>query len=152
MIHYLWPVLWMGLIFFLSTDAGSSSNTFNLLEPTLRVLFPQMTQHTMLLMNSILRKLAHVMEYAILSYLWLRAFRQGKQDWSPRWALWALAISVSYAMLDEYHQRFVTARTSSLADVGIDSLGVLMTQVYLFIVLRQPLPEPESGKKTGRSE
>ncbi len=141
MIRYVWAILWMGLIFFFSTDIGSFSNTFYYFEPILRFLFPHMTHSTLFLVHLLVRKLAHVTEYAILSYLWFRALSQGRRNWSPRWALWALGLSISYALLDEYHQTFVPSRTASLMDVGIDSMGALMTQVYLFITLQQPPPE-----------
>jgi VanZ family protein len=146
MIRYAWAILWMGLIFFFSTSFGSFSNTFYFLEPILRFLFPHMTHHTLLLVHQLARKLAHVAEYAILSYLWFKALSQGRRTWSSRWALWALGLSISYALLDEYHQAFVPSRTASLMDVGIDSLGALMTQAYLFIALRQPLPESDRDR------
>ena len=55
-------------------------------------------------------------------------------------------LSIFYALLDEYHQTFVFSRTASLVDVGIDSLGALTTQVYLFITSQQPLSESSRGK------
>ena len=37
-------------------------------------------------------------------------------------------------MTDEFHQKFVQGRTSSIKDVGIDSLGVI-TGVVIFILI-----------------
>jgi VanZ family protein len=145
-IRYVWAILWMGLIFFFSTDFGSFPNTFRYLEPILRALFPHITTHTLLLVHQMIRKLAHAAEYAILSYFWFIALNRGLRIWSPRSAFWALALSVSYALLDEYHQTFVPSRTASLRDVGIDSLGAVLMQVYLLIALQQPLPESGNGK------
>jgi len=136
----------MVLIFFFSTDVGSFPNTFHYLEPILRFIFPHITSHTLLLLHQLTRKLAHVAEYAILSYFWFRALNQGERTWLPRSAVWALVLSISYALLDEYHQTFVPSRAASLVDVGIDSRGALTTQVYLFITSQQPLPESNSGK------
>jgi len=136
----------MGLIFLFSTDVGSFPNTFHYFEPVLRFIFPHITSHILLLIHQIMRKLAHVTEYAILSYFWFRALNQGRQTWSLRPAVWALALSISYALLDEYHQTFVSSRTASVVDIGIDSLGALMTQVYLFITLQTPLSESTKGK------
>jgi VanZ family protein len=146
LINYVWAILWMGLIFFLSTDAGSFPNTLHFIEPVLRYLFPQMTPHTLLSVHRMMRKAAHVAGYAILSYFWFRALNQGERNWSTRSAVWALALSISYALLDEYHQTFISSRTASLIDVGIDSLGAFMMQAYLFITLQPPLPESNSGK------
>ena len=47
-IHYIWAILWMALIFFFSTDVGSFSNTFHFFEPILRFIFPHITSHTLL--------------------------------------------------------------------------------------------------------
>jgi VanZ family protein len=67
--------------------------------------------------DTILRKGAHVTEYAILGLLLLRAV--GRE-------LPALLIGVAYAITDEVHQHFVSGRHSSPIDVAIDSTGVLI--------------------------
>jgi len=146
MTPYFFAISWMGLIFLFSTDIGASSNTFHYFESVLRFFFPHITPRAMLLVHQWMRKLAHVTEYAILSYLWFRAFQQGRDNWSLRWALWALVLSISYALLDEYHQVFVPSRTASFRDVGIDSMGALLTQVYFFVTLQQSLSESEGDK------
>ena len=133
----------MSLIFFFSTDAGSFSNTAYYIEPLLRFLFPHMTPGGILLAHRLIRKLAHLTEYAVLSYLWFTALNQGSHDcWSPKRALLALTLSILYASSDEYHQTFIFSRTSSLTDVGIDSFGALMGQAYLFLTLRRAREEP----------
>jgi len=38
-------------------------------------------------------------------------------------ALWSIAGSALYALTDEFHQLFITGRSSELHDVGIDTLG-----------------------------
>ena len=60
----------------------------------------------------VLRKLAHMTEYAILAYLLLRA--------TSSYA-WAFAAAVAYAASDEVHQLFVRGRHGSPIDVGIDA-------------------------------
>ena len=135
-------IFWMSLIFFFSTDAGSFSNTAYYIEPLLRFLFPHMTPGGILLAHRLIRKLAHLTEYAILSYLWFTALNQGRQGWSPKRALLALTLSILYAASDEYHQAFISSRSSSLTDVGIDSIGALMGQAYLFLTLRRAREEP----------
>ena len=64
----------------------------------------------------VLRKLAHLAEYAVLGALLLRACRRP-------WA--ALALATLYAASDEVHQLFVEGRQGSPLDVGIDALGAL---------------------------
>jgi VanZ family protein len=67
--------------------------------------------------DTILRKGAHVTEYAILGLLLLRAL--GRE--AP-----AFALGVAYAITDEVHQHFVSGRHSSPIDVAIDSAGILL--------------------------
>jgi VanZ family protein len=65
--------------------------------------------------DTVLRKLAHTAEYAVLGALLVRATgRQGL----------ALALGVLYATSDEIHQTFVAGRHGSPLDVAIDAVGV----------------------------
>jgi len=65
----------------------------------------------------VLRKCAHMTEYAIFVVLLWRAL--GSE-------LAALAASVAYAVTDEIHQTFVRGRHGSPIDVGIDTVGMLV--------------------------
>jgi hypothetical protein len=69
------------------------------------------------LWDTILRKGAHVTEYAILGALLLRAL--GRE-------LPAFLAAVAYAATDEFHQHFVRGRHASPIDVGIDATGVAL--------------------------
>jgi VanZ like family len=66
--------------------------------------------------DTILRKLAHLTEYAILGALLGRAVRRPGL---------ALALGVLYAVSDEVHQMFVEGRHGSPLDVLIDTAGLL---------------------------
>ena len=63
----------------------------------------------------ILRKIAHLSEYAILGALLLRAIQR------PAVAILAGAL---YAVTDEVHQHFVRGRHAAWYDVLIDTVGV----------------------------
>jgi VanZ family protein len=65
--------------------------------------------------DTVLRKGAHITEYAILGLLLYRALE--------REAL-ALAVGIAYAATDELHQHFVSGRHASPVDVAIDAIGV----------------------------
>ena len=74
--------------------------------------------------DEVLRKCAHVTEYAILGFLLLRA--TGRE-------LPALLLGILYAASDEFHQHFVHGRHASPIDVLIDSVGLL---IGIFVVQR----------------
>jgi VanZ family protein len=65
----------------------------------------------------VLRKGAHMTEYAILAALLVRAL--GRE-------LPAFALGVAYAASDELHQHFVRGRHASPVDVAIDAVGLLI--------------------------
>ncbi len=67
--------------------------------------------------DTILRKLAHLAEYAILGALLCRALR------NPVLAITAAAL---YAVSDEIHQTFVEGRAGVPLDVAIDTVGALL--------------------------
>jgi VanZ family protein len=65
--------------------------------------------------DTILRKGAHITEYAVLGGLLYRALN--------REAL-ALVAGIAYAATDELHQHFIRGRHASPVDVAIDAVGV----------------------------
>jgi VanZ family protein len=65
----------------------------------------------------VLRKGAHMTEYAVLAVLLVRATGS---------YLWAFPLAVAYAASDEFHQTFVRGRHGSPIDVGIDAVGALI--------------------------
>jgi len=68
----------------------------------------------------VLRKLAHMSVYGLLTLLWWRALAPLTRHSLAA----AVAISFLYAISDEYHQSFVQGRHGSPVDVGIDSVGI----------------------------
>lgn len=65
----------------------------------------------------VLRKCAHMTEYAILAVLLRRALGRD---------LPAFLLGVAYAASDELHQHFVAGRHASPVDVGIDAVGLAL--------------------------
>ncbi|GAB4528961.1 MAG: VanZ family protein [Anaerolineae bacterium] len=100
---WLPPLLWMGLIFYLSAQPKLPSPP----EPVL---------------DLILKKGAHFGVYAVLAFLWWRALSQAKMSGWPALGL-AFVITVAYSLSDEYHQSFVPGRQHALSDVLIDAVG-----------------------------
>ncbi|TMJ97945.1 MAG: VanZ family protein [Actinobacteria bacterium] len=95
-------VLWAGLIFALSAIPNLSSGLG--------------------VWDLVLRKCAHLTEYAILGGLLFRALRR-----EPA----ALLLGSAYAVTDELHQAFVGGRHASPIDWLIDAFGVAAGVVLL---------------------
>lgn len=108
-------------MFVFSSDVGSMDNTRSFFDPLIQFLVPGVSPEALQSMQLVIRKSAHVFEYAVLSALWWFALEAGEKRVSP--VFLALLISVVYAGLDEWHQSFVRSRTGSVLDVGVDSIG-----------------------------
>lgn len=115
-------------MFTASTDLLSTEHTSRFLVPFLRWLKPDISGTTIAQIHFLIRKAAHLTEYAILAVLLWRGFRFRRIN--VRGSLWpkgaiALAIAVIFAATDEYHQAFVPTRGSSGGDVMIDGCGAI---------------------------
>jgi VanZ family protein len=97
------PLAVMAVIFLLSAQTSDADHPF---------------------LEVLLRKLAHVTEYLVLTLAWVRALR-GLVSRAPLASLIAAAacISLVYAGTDELHQTFVSGRHGTPVDVLIDSVG-----------------------------
>jgi VanZ family protein len=107
-LRYWLPVLlWMGVIFVASS------------QPEL----PFVLNKTV---DFVTKKAAHVTEYGVLAFLLWRAISK-ERGW-PYWPSFggAFAVSLLYAISDEFHQTFVPGRSGRLTDVGFDALGALL--------------------------
>ncbi len=126
MKRYAIPVAWMLLMFIFSTDVGSMQNTKSFLLPMIRFIFSELSQEQLTQVLVLIRKSAHLIEYAILSALWYYVFSRSDGRFTSHPVLFALLISVVYAGLDELHHALLQSRTGSLLDVGIDTVGAVL--------------------------
>lgn len=101
---YLWlPLLaWMGLIFFLSA------------QPDLP--HPEGGWADLLVSSG-----GHVLVFGVLAVLWVRVLGERPHAW-----LLALALTVLYALSDEFHQVFVPGRHPDPLDLLCDGLGAAL--------------------------
>jgi len=105
--NWILVFIWAGFIFFLSN------------QPFLKSDLPSQW-------DFILRKIAHISEYAILAWLLIRALREHGLT-NRRILALAISISILYAISDEYHQNFILGRYGVLRDVLIDSVGIFLS-------------------------
>ena len=117
-------VLWMVLMFFGSTDLMSAEHTSRFLTPFLRWLNPDISPAAIAQVHFLVRKAAHVTEYAILTGLLFRALRGLMGGFWWRAAV-ALVSAMIFAAADEFHQTFIPSRTGSIYDILVDYCGAL---------------------------
>lgn len=132
--RYIPLVFWLGFIFFASTGEMSASNTSRFIRPVLLWLFPNISEPSLELIHVVIRKCAHFFEYALLALLAARAFTSSSKNFlRNHWFLSSLLLVIIYALLDEYHQTFVSSRMGSIYDSMIDTTGGLTALVVYFL-------------------
>jgi VanZ family protein len=124
---------WAAEIFYLSTPTFRGSFSQSLLIQLLDSLHLSVSPDILDVLDSMLRKFAHLTEYAIFGLLLYGSF--GRKDgfrWRPRLASWCLVVASAYSLSDELHQVFSSGRHASLIDCAIDTTGsaVAMAMVY----------------------
>ncbi len=114
----LWmPVfIWAAVIFFFSSI------------PDLR---------TKLEYDYILRKLAHIFEYLILTSLLHRAVKGSFNMNARRIFIYTVLFAFLYAVSDEIHQYFVPGRSCTVKDVLIDTIGILGFYIILRVFINR---------------
>ena len=132
---WLAVVLWMAVIFVMSSDLGSGAHTSRIIDPLLLWLMPQISPAGVARAHFLIRKAGHLTEYAILGILLWRAWTiptgGTNQPWRWKTALFSLSLAAVYAAGDEFHQSFVPSRGASVQDVVIDACGACLGLMVL---------------------
>jgi len=126
------PLLVMAAIFYLSAQTSTADHS------TFEV---------------ILRKIAHVTEYLVLTLCCIRAMRGFGVGGTLRGAVAAgVGLALAYAATDELHQTFVGGRHGTPVDVLIDSIGMAIAALVVLWAgpASGPTPEPRSLASEGR--
>lgn len=136
-------MLAVALIMAESTETMSAENTSRWLYPLWAAVFGHVSSQAWAEIHHLIRKTGHFIGYGLVSlcfyWSWRMTLRQsltaGMWAQRRRAALLAIACTLTLASADEFHQRFLPSRTSSIYDVGIDLSGGLTAQTLLFAAL-----------------
>lgn len=139
-VYWIPAILAVAVIAGESTDVMNSDNTSRWLYPLWSAVFGRVSPDTWAEIHHLIRKTGHFVGYGLVSlsfyYSWRmtlgRSWRNRLWPLRRRAALLALACTLAIASGDEFHQRFLPDRTSSIYDVGIDFSGGITMQLLLF--------------------
>lgn len=120
--------IWMAVIFAMSAMPGDVSGeqsgmVVEILSQALKQLGISYPEASPFSLELLVRKAAHMAEYAILFWLYRRALTLSG---ARRPGLVALILCALYAAGDEFHQLFSEGRGPSPVDVAIDTAGAAL--------------------------
>ena len=101
---------WMGMIFVLSSSLFAPKMSYD------------STFDWFGAFNYAIRKCAHVVEYAVLCWLWFRSIDAADRT---RTLILSTVLTLIYAMTDEWHQTFIPERSGLWSDIGYDAVGAV---------------------------
>jgi len=138
--YWVPAIIWMVVIFSASSDKKSFQHSSRIIGPLVRWLFPHISDHAFDFTVLVVRKCAHLTEYAVLAWLFWRAMRKPRKNDPRQWS-WlearnAIALVALYAATDEFHQLFVPSRDAAIHDVVLDTTGALVGMILLWTVGR----------------
>ena len=141
-------IIWMLVIFWFSAqvadDSQEMSDFFVHLLDAVFSLDIMRNEIIRDMTSFLVRKAAHMSEYAVLAILFGLTIREYKKE---PWLLLALAATAAYAAKDEFHQLFVPGRSGQLKDVLIDTaggaLGLGLLALILYLKRRRKMKETE---------
>ena len=130
-------LLWMALIFHLSSHVAQESNALSMgitdyIVIMLEKFFPGIN-FDLRDLHHFIRKIAHFIAYLVLGFLSINALRKIKVC-GYRSIVLSIVICTLYAIFDEIHQLFIPGRSGQVSDVFIDCLGAgIGILLYLLI-------------------
>jgi VanZ family protein len=132
-LWWLLTATWAVMIFNLSRAPFASASSAKFFSMALDWLSISILPQNLDLLNTLLRKSAHLTEYAVLAVFLYNSLKPaGGPAWSGKVAFWALLASGSYSLTDEFHQLFVPGRHASLFDCLTDTTGAFLGLFALF--------------------
>lgn len=137
----LWILIfiWMIVIFLFSAQTGDESSKLSggfLRTFILRFTPAHLSQDTIDFLEHLIRKAAHMTEYAILGILisiQLRLYEVFQKEWKK--ILAATGLVMLYAATDEIHQLFIGGRSGQVTDVMIDTCGGFLGALFIAILV-----------------
>ena len=138
-ISLVFLVCWMIVVFIFSSEVGNESSVTS--GNTIRAIFTFFCndiEYTKLeqiidIFQPLVRKIANLTLYTIGGFFIYNFLYRFKLNKNKKITL-SFLIGAIYAITDEIHQFFVPGRSSSMLDVFIDSVGIIIG-IFIFIIL-----------------
>ena len=121
-------IIWMIFIFIMSNTNGNDSSSQSNFFANIILQFINIDKETL---TFLIRKLAHMSEYAVLTLTFIYGFYKNQYP-LKKIIVYSLICAFLYACTDEFHQLFIGGRAGQFTDVLIDTCGALITIVIYY--------------------
>lgn len=122
--YYIPSIILMLIIYMFSCQNGEeSSGLSSSIMITIQNIFPFI--HNVDLLHLIIRKCAHMSEYALLTLSFIYGFSHSTSSMN-KISIFSIISTFLYACSDEIHQLFIIGRSGQFTDVLIDTCGGLI--------------------------
>lgn len=137
-IPWILLILWMGIIFYFSSQVATTSD--HLSKGIVRRITEfisrgnrQLSYHELETYDNIIRKLAHFTIYFVMGLFCSNALYHLRVK-KNYWILISIVICILFAISDEFHQAFVPGRGPRIFDIIVDTSGAFLgTMLYTFL-------------------
>jgi VanZ family protein len=133
--YWLPVVLWSAVILHLGTSDVFSSGTTR---EAIREVVGEAPPQRLVRINFTVRKLAHLVEYSILTVLTFRAVRGPRSGFRARWAAGTLLVVIAVGSTDELLQGFIAFRSGRLSDVALNCMAGVLTLILIWLATKMP--------------
>ena len=141
-IFLLLIIIWMATVFYLSGEisdvsSNTSGNTIRAILSGMPWLYqsPEEKEALVEILQPIARKIAHFSLYmvgGILIGLWIQEHSLSEE----RKIMLSIIIGFLHSVSDEIHQFFVPGRAGLVIDVMIDTLGIAVGVIFIFMIIK----------------
>ena len=128
-------IVWAAVVWSLGGDGFSATNTSRFLRPLIEWFVSDFSRGDMYALLVAIRKAAHIVAYALLSLLILRALWIGSVRSLVLSLGLTLALVTGLALADETRQGYSRARTGSGWDVALD-IGGATSMIVILVALQ----------------
>ena len=128
-------IIWIAFIWGNSLMNGASSGRLSggIAEKIYNILVSMNINIKIETLHMLTRKAAHVSEYFLLGFIvFLNVYQYLKE---PKYYLaFSFGLCLLISVIDETIQTFIDGRSGSIVDVGIDSIGFILSVIIMFLI------------------
>lgn len=135
---WLLIIIWLVLIFFLSSQSGvqTAKVSGEVAQSVAEIIYKQPTNEQVNQVHLNIRTIAHIVLFFVLGILSYTALKTTFRNKNKQWLVWliSLAICLGYSYYDEWHKQFIAGRHFQINEAVINMLCSIVGILTAFAV------------------